>query len=118
MVRYIDVNKLEEMVIQSKKDNPHSNSIQRQMHTHEHRHFLCMLNQAPTADVVEVRHGEWLPYDYDEEEYQDVEESYNWRCSICQDDISYLDMVERDLLPNYCPNCGAKMDGKEIENET
>lgn len=52
--KYIDANKLEEMVIQSKKDNPHSNSIQRQMHTHEHRHFLCMINQLPLADVVAV----------------------------------------------------------------
>ena len=54
MARYTDLNKLEEAVIQSKENNPHLNSIQRQMHIHEHRHFLCMLNQAPTADVVEV----------------------------------------------------------------
>ena len=54
MPRYIDVNKLEEEVILSKENNPHLNSIRRQMHTHEHRHFLCMLNKAPTADVVEV----------------------------------------------------------------
>ncbi len=54
MPRYIDVNKLTNDVIKSKNDNPHSNSIQRQMHIHEHRHFLTMLAKAPTANIVEV----------------------------------------------------------------
>lgn len=54
MPRYIDVNKLTDDVIKSKNDNPHSNSIQRQMHIHEHRYFLTMLAKAPTANVIEV----------------------------------------------------------------
>ena len=50
----------------------------------------------PTADVVEVRHGKWLTY------YADCCE-----CSLCQ--TVYVPQMRK---VNYCPNCGAKMDGK------
>lgn len=49
----------------------------------------------PTADVVEVRHGEW------QSRYK---KKYKYRCSLCNGDS--------DLCSDYCPNCGAKMDGK------
>lgn len=45
------------------------------------------------ADVVEVRHGQWIntnPYGV---------------CSLCGRLIDIRDCY------NYCPNCGAKMDG-------
>lgn len=59
------------------------------------------LKQIPTADVVEVRHGEW------EQDEQD-----KWRCSVCQAGNHYAyawDVKTRDytkLQDNYCPNCG------------
>ena len=46
------------------------------------------------VDVQEVRHGRW---DFDE---------YGWVCSVCESPISV-----RYGKKNYCPNCGAKMDG-------
>ena len=55
------------------------------------------LQNLPAADVVEVRHGRWKNggnglYD---------------TCSVCGKEI-YL------AIPmNYCPECGALMDGKE-----
>jgi rubrerythrin len=54
------------------------------------------------ADVVEVRHGEWI-------EHKRAEESEgllisNFECSLCHG----WERKESD----YCPNCGAKMDGK------
>jgi len=52
--RYIDISELETEVIHSKRNNPHSNSIQRQMHLHEHKHFLTMLAKARIVNVVEV----------------------------------------------------------------
>jgi hypothetical protein len=65
----------------------------------------------PAADVVEVRHGRWLP-DYDYTEY-DFDGSTplpeprkfqdGWQCSLC----GQYDPSET----KYCPNCGAKMDG-------
>ena len=53
-----------------------------------------------TADVVEVRHGEWLPYPSD---------AY-MKCSICG--MEYHKSRMPDVV-GYCPNpnCGAKMDG-------
>ena len=62
------------------------------------------LDEFPTADVVEVVHGEWIVL-YDEDSPQDG----IWKCSEC-DYIRFVD----DISPtNYCPNCGAKMDGKK-----
>ena len=51
---------------------------------------------APTADVEEVRHGEWIPY---LNEYKGYVTSYN--CSLCNRRVT-------DKEP-YC-HCGAKMD--------
>lgn len=75
---------------------------------------LCDIAEQPTADVVEVRHGKWLK----------TEEPMGWHdvdcieCSACHgswviaDDVSFEDYVEGW---KYCPNCGAKMDGKGEE---
>ena len=54
----------------------------------------------PTADVQEVRHGTWGSY----EEYSD-----GYRCSCCK-------LISRTCTA-YCPHCGARMDGKEQEDE-
>ena len=47
----------------------------------------------PTADVVEVRHGEWVGM-------------WDYKCSVCNEYSEYR--------TDYCPNCGAKMDGGKI----
>ena len=54
---------------------------------------------APSADVAEVRHGRWN----DGDQY----------CPICRKDkFRGLDAdIWSDWKPDYCPNCGAKMDG-------
>ena len=67
---------------------------------------ISIIDNAPTADVVEVRHGEWLP-DYEIfvnepfDTYADRIQT-GWKCSLCG-------KVECEKEP-YC-NCGAKMDG-------
>ena len=40
---------LYERVEKSMYENPHSDSKVRQIHNHEHAHFLCMIMQEPTA---------------------------------------------------------------------
>ena len=54
---------------------------------------------APTVDAVEVRHGYWIPAMHIGD--------CCYRCSECQflRDAYLLD------IGNYCPNCGARMDG-------
>ena len=57
----------------------------------------------PAVDAVEVRHGRWL--NKTERIYADL--NYRFDCSICSH-IFYSAGIETF---NYCPNCGAKMDG-------
>ena len=54
-----------------------------------------LLEDTPAADVVEVRHGEWI----------DGKCGHYKICSECKQ-IADFDF-------DYCPHCGAKMDGKD-----
>lgn len=60
-----------------------------------------IIESEPTADVAEVKHGEWeYPFS------KDIAKCTN--CDFCvQDKINNV-----GYMYNYCPNCGAKMDGK------
>lgn len=63
----------------------------------------------PTADVVEVKHGEWES----KGTHGDFEEK---RCSICNG-LLLVRWYDRTMEYRYCPNCGAKMDLKEGAEE-
>lgn len=76
-------------------------------------HFLDLLEDVPTADVQEVKRGEWIPISDGE-----------WaECSECGDGCGVSEnggMAAFSLFQKfykYCPNCGARMDGKECEND-
>ncbi len=64
-----------------------------------------VLEDAPTADVVEAKHGEWL----------DVQYTYfglkRYVCSQCSDD-EYWEKRYLEHKESFCPNCGARMDGE------
>ena len=62
----------------------------------------CRNQQFPAADVATVRHGRWGTH-------SDRPDSLI--CSICN---CGFDMWKHDPH-NYCPNCGAKMDGESNE---
>lgn len=58
----------------------------------------------PTIDAVPVAHGRW--------ECQDGDFSDNWKCSACGIEWFFeYDPTETETKVNYCPDCGAKMDG-------
>ncbi len=61
------------------------------------------------ADVVEVRHGEW---EKDPIAIRGVGEIYDYRCSVCTARAHKGEYGNYDYITDYCPNCGAKMDGK------
>lgn len=61
----------------------------------------AVLETFPAADVVEVVHGEWVEHEWAEEENGLL--ISNFECSVCRN-------WERKKS-DYCPNCGAKMDG-------
>lgn len=61
------------------------------------RMALEFIQRYPAADVVEVRHGQYISTGYDEL-YCGFGD-----CSICG--------ANMPRWSDYCPNCGAKMDG-------
>lgn len=72
------------------------------------RALLDAVDSCPTADVVEVRHGEWeLDYEY-ADDYSNDNVRKVFRCSLCG-------RTERRKEP-YC-NCGAKMNGERKEED-
>ena len=59
------------------------------------------IKNRPAADVAPVRHGKWV--------HEHMSEGYAWViCSECEAVIHKI-LINKRL--NYCPNCGAKMDG-------
>ena len=82
-----------------------------------------LLEDTPTADVVEVRHGKWI-----EDGYYDIP----CVCSVCGAEAQYTSRFEETfdydweenlqstgyeeikeyIRTPYCSHCGAKMDGK------
>ncbi len=59
------------------------------------------LDKLPAADVQEVKHGHW--------ENSESPYVHSCKCSVCK---AYY-----ETETNYCPRCGAKMDGKDGKNE-
>ena len=61
----------------------------------------------PTIEAEPVRHGRWVDHCV-----------RDWRCSECGEKVKKVRNVDGycyDDKPNYCPNCGAKMDGDSHE---
>ena len=88
---------------------------------------VSLLEDSPTVDAVEVGHGRWVFTTH--EEYSNYRWNVTAECSECHLDkgeiwagffpgfpkelaagvaLANADCVKMD---NYCPNCGAKMDG-------
>ena len=73
---------------------------------HPNAHHLTnyatlILREAPTIDVAPVKHGRWVS----------VPHKLARVCSVCNRDEPYkFADIDADVY-EYCPNCGAKMDG-------
>lgn len=68
--------------------------------------FEAAILKIPAADVAPVRHGRWLTW---EEQFPahipSKKSGLGVFCSTCH--------KHADNMYDYCPNCGAKMDGEE-----
>lgn len=67
--------------------------------------ILAEIEYSPTTDVVEVKQGEW------------VLKHGIYVCSNCDATCPY-DVIADEFsywACNYCPHCGAKMDGKALK---
>ena len=63
--------------------------------------FEDAILKIPAADVAPVRHGRWVS----------VPHKLARVCSVCNRDEPYkFADIDADVY-DYCPNCGAKMDG-------
>ena len=95
MNRYIDVDKLSEMI---------EARAETLVKGKEAFYYIAnWLNKLPAADVEEVKHGEW-------ENMNEIDSAYvnTYRCSACGTTF-WIDERPEDANYNYCPNCGAKM---------
>lgn len=90
MARYVDAEKIEKALWDSLRGYRHTKEICAV------KNCILEIEATPATDVVEVRHGEWIRH---------KENCLYNKCSIC----SY----EHCREDNYCPNCGAKMDGEK-----
>lgn len=69
----------------------------------------------PAADVAPVVHGRWLPVHESEmtgwqPELAGYDPIGGYVCAVCKEEAVY-DCNDNFVLSNYCPHCGAKMDG-------
>lgn len=103
MARYIDVEPLEE------KLKEHIKKTESELMLGALSTFLRVLDITPTADVAPVRHGRFVPF-------EDVFMDTCWECSECGLEFYLADGgTPKENRYNYCPNCGAKMDGESDE---
>lgn len=73
------------------------------------------LRNVPAADVAPVVHGVWIPVHESEisgwnPEVAGIDPIGGYICSACKNEAIY-DCNDKFVLSDYCPNCGARMDG-------
>ena len=105
MARYIDVEPLED------KLKEHIKKTESELMLGALSTFLRVLDITPTADVAPIIHGDWKEEKITFNKWGGdvVTEKTLWRCSACG--------YEDSLAMNYCPNCGARMDGEDDETD-
>lgn len=66
--------------------------------------LLKIIKQAPVIDAAPVVHGWWVEYPV----------AHYFKCSKCKYIVPYKKAVRinEKQAYNYCPSCGAKMDGE------
>lgn len=67
-----------------------------------HRLLVQVIAHQPTIDAEPVRHGKWIGY----------AGTIGNECSVCG---KWIDVLQGTAEMNYCPNCGARMDGERKE---
>ena len=71
---------------------------------------ITVIKELPTVDAVPVVHGRW-------ETVEDWDGDERYKCSVCGDEW-FLEVGNPEFNNmNYCPKCGARMDGEDGEQE-
>lgn len=99
MPRYIDADAFEKYITRDEWDTPDET-------WRPESEFGLIIDAIPTADVVEVVHGEWINID---------KRGKNVQCSKCGNTLDLRGVNAGRGDANYCPNCGAEMRGGQNE---
>lgn len=110
MARYIDADKLKESF---STDTQHLSTFDPDLYDL----IVLDIDEAPTADVMEVKHGAWELKSEIHKMLDDVDEEFYVECPFCHR-VNWIpfEFEEEKMLRYakekypYC-NCGAKMDG-------
>lgn len=83
------------------------------MDEHEKKVVQSYVEQFMAVDAVEVVHGRWI------DKYDGLYANPIYKCSVCgnsapiEERYPVIGRVYTDWsFTNFCPNCGAKMDGE------
>ena len=79
----------------------HAISVDGGLNAYEKAYCIDIVRKIPAEDVAPVRHGRWVLVDTDSEQF--------FICSECEN----KEYWESD----YCPNCSARMDGGDKNDE-
>lgn len=75
---------------------------------------LHKIMDIPTIESEPVRRGRWERHSF---EHIRCLENFGYRilstarCSVCRRWAEHVDDIEKIVTYDYCPNCGARMDG-------
>lgn len=72
--------------------------------------YASILMRMPAADVAPVVHARWIHTQTEEDDWG--HSFHHWHCSACGRFVG-----SNPEYDNYCPSCGAKMDGS-VDNAT
>lgn len=97
MARYVDIDKtIEEARLAYCEDCNSYNGVMCRACAFDDA--MLQIEDAPTADVAEVKHGKWIWL-----------EGNLYECSECPEQTEVDEKMNKPLY-QFCPYCGAKMD--------
>ncbi len=108
MAKYIDADALKEQ----RPENLNPTHIDHDVAQYDkgwnacNEYWFDLIEQMPAADVEPVRHEKWI-----ETFHNDL-----WFCSNCK--LAIDDLMVPGRHYNFCPRCGAKMDGGRLSCNT
>lgn len=75
--------------------------------------ILFAIENAPTVDAVQVVHSSWSVF-----AEMDLRERRTGKHILVCRECGHTEKIHHsDKMPNYCQNCGAKMDGGKADKE-
>lgn len=89
--------------------------------SHAYADFIDDINNQPAADVAPVKRGFWKPISESEitgfnPKFAGRDPIAGYKCSNCGNEAIFS-CNDEFVLSDYCPNCGARMDGDDGETD-